>query len=131
MTLVEFLTARLDEDYMAAKLATPGPWHAEEDGRQVHAALDEDGITEPVVSSESYGYYGCANLADGWHIARHDPARVLAEVEAKRWIVKEMKLHEATGGACAVLSDVVLGVLALPYAGHPDCQEEWDPQPNG
>lgn len=68
-TLVESIRARLDEDEQAAKdarSAAPG-WFLE------RSEEDEDGPWPPNV-----------------HIARHDPARVLSEVEAKRQMVDEL-----------------------------------------
>ena len=78
------------------------------------------------------------------HIARHDPARVLREVEAKRQIVDEHwpelgncprcvkepperddeggRLFVATAHPCATLR-----LLALPFSDHPDHQQEWKP----
>ena len=49
------------------------------------------------------------------HIARHDPARVLAECDAKRRIV-ERRNH---------LDGPTLRALAAVYADHPDWREEW------
>jgi hypothetical protein len=68
------------------------------------------------------------------HIARHDPARVLAECEAKRRIVEEWDAaHRVAlaspqysydeGIATGLLA--ALYALALPYADHPDYREEW------
>ncbi|MBB6440226.1 hypothetical protein HNQ79_006741 [Streptomyces candidus] len=83
--------------------------------------------------------------SDRAHIARHDPARVLAEVDATRRI---MEIHkpavprarpnrergcltctsaqswdaEANEALCATLR-----LLALPYEGQPGYREEWRP----
>jgi hypothetical protein len=78
----------------------------------------------------------------GIHIARHDPERVLADVEAKRRIIGEHP-HGDFGRPdsqyCEVCHDddgnpAVTGqwcdtvrLLALPYADHPDYREEWKP----
>lgn len=74
---------------------------------------------------------------DAEHIARHDPARVLAECEAKR---ERVELLTSWAALCspddwpegdmsgAALSDAgrrLLRIEALPYADHPDCREEW------
>jgi len=56
------------------------------------------------------------------HIERWDPARVLAECEAKRRIVEE--LREAFGSRRVGL---IFRQLALPYADHPDYDERWRP----
>lgn len=77
MELVDFLRARLDEDEAAARMA------AEELGSDWYY---RDG------SVQSHSHYGSVASGSqdfleperGDHIARHDPARVLAEVGAKR-----------------------------------------------
>jgi hypothetical protein len=85
---------------------------------------------------------------DAGHIARHDPARVLAEIEAKRQLVK---LHEPVilrGGSGAQYFETTrvcrscepprqfperafpcstLRLLALPYADHPAYKPDWRP----
>jgi hypothetical protein len=71
------------------------------------------------------------------HQDRHDPARVLAECEAKRRIVNEYTEARAQMEADRRDQDVaprrvftlgrVLCLLALPYAEHEDYREEWRP----
>jgi hypothetical protein len=83
-SLVEFLTARLDEDEAVARAATDGPWLAK--GASVDGARHQ-----PVVMGgwDSAGsLQDAATYSDAAHIARHDPARALREVDAKREIVK-------------------------------------------
>lgn len=65
------------------------------------------------------------------HIARHDPARVLADVEAKRRIVSRCDLI-LRGRAEGMFNEGQvtdawdnLRALALPYAGHPDYDRAW------
>lgn len=53
------------------------------------------------------------------HVAKWNPARVLAECEAKRRII------DLVVGAYAGYA--VLPVLALPYATRPGYREEWKP----
>jgi len=84
--LIAFVTARLDEDEAAAQAATPGPWRAVtsaelEEMRQRDDDAPEDARpwTRPVMSEDESRSDG-----DRIHIARHDPARVLREVAAKR-----------------------------------------------
>ncbi|MBQ1164131.1 hypothetical protein KBZ21_39700, partial [Streptomyces sp. A73] len=66
---------------------------------------------------------------DAWFIARHSPARVLAEVDAKRGLldrdaeVADMDYEdnepEYAYGRATGLGEAVR-LLALPYASHPD-----------
>src|SRR5690606_17844004 len=73
--------------------------------------------------------------ANGAHIARHDPARVLAECQAKRAIVEHILVQmrdEPTmtrGRAHRGLTPwaYTLRLFAAVYADHPDYQEEWRP----
>lgn len=83
-----------------------------------------------------HGYLG-EELGD--HIVRHDPARVLADVDAKRRIIEEVHrdmrdLEDVYAHASAPPyapdhdnSDLLLRLLALPYAGRPGYREEWRP----
>lgn len=70
--LVAFFTARLDEEETTAKAAAGGPWTGS--GPYVGAA--GAGIIMQARHSE-----------DAAHVARHDPARVLRDVEADRAIL--------------------------------------------
>lgn len=66
------------------------------------------------------------------HVVRHDPARVLAECDAKRRIVEwaaPVLTNWPTVGLRYISDDGLdlLKILALPYADHPDYREEWRP----
>lgn len=74
------------------------------------------------------------DAAAAGHIIRHDPARVLEEVEAKRRIVDEyekaMAARKAHPGDMAntgrlLMMVGVLTLLALPHADHRDYQPIW------
>jgi hypothetical protein len=84
------------------------------------------------------------NTTAAGHIARHDPARVLREVAAKRAILTAVEkyldphpgqpctneddqydscdLHTAATGR---VSPDVLPLLASVWSDHPDCRAEW------
>jgi hypothetical protein len=127
MELVEFLRTRLDEDEQRAKAATPGPWMPEGDDDtddEVWTAHDgEHG--ELVGDTVAYVRGGERMRANVAHIARHDPARVLAEVDAKRRIIAECERTLAYEDHGHAVAEFVLQGLALPYADHPDFREEW------
>jgi hypothetical protein len=126
--LVAFLRARLNED---AKLAKSGEtWSAFEETQQGTRRVDVDHSIERVVA--------CTRSWRGLHIARHDPARVLADVEAKREMVDEHQ--DVNDGSCAHWGYPTHGgsspqrypcrtlrLLALPYTDHPDYRDEWRP----
>ncbi len=111
MTLVGFLLARITEDEAVAK--------------EVPGSYDEKGLSW-------WGEYGHLSVS---------PARVLAECEAKRRL---LKLHGASHYCIPhpghpntgqwYESDHVylwpcpsLAFVAFPYADHPDYREEWRP----
>lgn len=113
--LAAFLAARLDEDEAAAKAA----WGVEWDWRYV---------AEPFGERPS--------IAHTVHIARHDPARVLREVAAKRAILARYATVQAWSyppgdGDEAVQDELgeVTRSLAAVYSDHPGYREEWKPTP--
>lgn len=121
--LIGFLRARLAEDEATAHGATDGPWKAWKKnglhglGDLIHA------VATPGEMVGSRATIVTASWLDATHIARHHPARVLAEVEAKRRIV-----DETWGGPDHQdMWDHHVRLLALPYADHPDYREEWRP----
>lgn len=136
--LVQFLRDRLDDDERAARAATPGPWKVD-DETFTESVGASDGVS--VISGSRYG--GGAppvDTEDALHIARHDPARVLREVEAKRRIVDEIVpamngMDDRIDGEWGVgamdpseyESVDLLKLLALPYADHADYRDDWRP----
>lgn len=66
------------------------------------------------------------------HIARWDPARVLAEVAAKRRIIEHVVRGRAyywdTDNTLFPPGLAILGALALPYADRPGYRDEWRPR---
>lgn len=78
--LVKWLGQQLDEDERIARAASPGPWHVNAESDEVLAV---DGITV----AEGFALSGRQLRATTEHIAVHDPARVLREVDAKRRVL--------------------------------------------
>ncbi|WP_338683897.1 DUF6221 family protein [Streptomyces acidiscabies] len=116
--LVAWLRVQLDEDERTALAASPGPW-------SVNAESDEVLAVDGVTVAEGFALSGGQLRATTEHIAEHDPARVLREVEALRRIVDRyawLREHGDTGGTAWVLP-----LLALPYADRPGYREEWRP----
>lgn len=134
--LVTFLRARLDEDEAVARRAPDAPWF-----------VPEWGASSVYLSGTGAGplLRGSGGGTTAAHVVRHQPARVLAEVRAKRWIVE---LHQPTFAVldqqeCQVcLSDrepypemwcgddypcPTLRLLAAPFASHQDYRTEWAP----
>jgi hypothetical protein len=117
--LVAFLKTRLDNDEKAARAAAAVRWQDEDDWQDVDPWM----ALPPAIAI---------------HALRHDAARVLADVEAKRRIIALN--DEATtdaqssdylvAGPARLLGrafEPVLRLLALPYAAHPDYRPEWAP----
>jgi hypothetical protein len=127
--LVTFLNARLDEDEAAAKLAARegGAWKQDDPDRYPGAISSLGG---PVVYDE-----GSPDEYQAAHIARHDPARVLREVAAKRAILglsaKVREWTDSSAGATAGYAAAVVGdtlrALAVIWSDNPDYRAEWTP----
>jgi uncharacterized protein DUF6221 len=124
MTLVEFLTARLDEDEQSAHEAEDSlgklnmAWSFQPDGD----------LGGKVLARDHYVMIPKGTTTIAQHIARHDPARILREVEAKRRIIIEhhpVDPCDAHDVALGTISCDTLRLLALPYADHPDYDERW------
>jgi hypothetical protein len=154
LDLIGFVTARLDEDETSARAAAAGGRWRYEDGDAIGAwALYDEHWNIASLKTyrhETYDYaermptarnpeYVDAN-ANGRHIARHDPARVLREVKAKRRLLKwaQDRLHDFEDfpadeayhlDAIEVLR-IHLPLLAAPYADHPSFRPEWSPSAN-
>lgn len=138
--LVAFVRTCLDDDERVAREADPGPWEvgstfgARDNRVYVREAGDPgiDTIGTCIIAGQ------VANKTrfreNAVHIARWDPARVLAEVEAKRRILDD---HEPlANGACNRCGDyggtehqqwpcTTIRALAQPYAGRDGWREEW------
>jgi len=120
--LAEFLSARVAEDEEFAWEAVQRPWFAEDNF--------VDGVSGGSIARFEI-------KADARHVARWDPARVLAECAAKRAIV-EMHvrgIRETVDPGlvpdldCAECDQPfpcpTLRLLAQPYADHPDFDSAW------
>lgn len=114
MTLTEFLLARIAEDEVVARSATRPPWidDANTPAPAVYSPTDDSYVTDP----HNWDAVG----SDTAHIARHDPARVIAECEAKRQVIAlEDRGYDM---------EQALRSLAAIYSDHEDYQEEeWKP----
>lgn len=127
--IADFLRARYAEQRALALAASPGPWQASHEDDEVIAV---DGITV----AEGFALSGRQLRATVDHIAAHDPAAVLADLDAKLAIVdlmdrtldaaEEDSEVDHYGGLGA--AEETLCRLAQPFAGHTDHKgEEWAP----
>lgn len=149
LTLVEFLRARLAEDEAACRAARKdggGGWNLLVFERGDGAIYDDTG--NPVLTYDTDPETGLPTRHDlnplgarqAAHIVRHDPDRVLAEIESKRQIVRAYDnavtalantevgtaVHELMSGSVNSLRHV-LQLLLMPYTAHPDFKAEWLP----
>ncbi|WP_327249880.1 DUF6221 family protein [Streptomyces sp. NBC_01320] len=132
--LMKFLRDRLDEDEKMSGTASEGPWSVDNGD---YAKLVYGADQSAVLCGGCWGGEASVfeSTADALHIVRHDPARVLAVVEAKRAAIghyeklrrfaeterrQEYLLVEGAGA-------VVIKMLALPYADHPGYRDDWRP----
>jgi hypothetical protein len=131
--LERFLRARFQEEERVARDASSGApgagWGvmADEieqvltswDGRTTHTPMAQFGAEDPVKLLT--------------HVARHDPARVLRELEAKRELLQEHRTR--AGGRCRTCRQgwrprppcTTLRLLALPFADHAEYDDSWRP----
>jgi hypothetical protein len=140
--LTAFVKARLDEDEAAASRNDFEHWQQ-----------DAPATGLVLVGLESLIECHIAGLAE--HIARHDPARVLREVEAKRkrlalyldakealaaalknappdspatahsYVRERINVNQASGRFTALETSVRLDAMA--WSDHPDYRQEWKP----
>jgi len=109
LTLTEFLLARIAEDEAVAREASRAPWTVGAldipRGVSVNCNMQDGGASWDFVAAWDFDGPDAENATtDAEHIARHDPARVLAECEAKRRIVElHTKLQEYQDECCSVL----------------------------
>ncbi|PRY56455.1 DUF6221 family protein [Glycomyces artemisiae] len=118
---IGFLEARLTEDEAIATEASPGPWHLNAEHDEVIAVDDIEVCTAFALSSNQQ-----RNTAR--HIARHDPSRVLREIQAKRALLAIYKhaieTWDIVGDGFRVVERAVVALAAV-YSDHPDYDPTW------
>ena len=143
--LITFLLARLNEDASAASEAAhdlAGHWTTE--GSYAVSVADKLPQGAEVWDKAVAFAEGAPSPEQATHIARHDPAHVLAEADAKREItdLHRPEITDYVDGAGIESASVdcltcdtrgssntwpckTVRLLALPYADHPDYRDEW------
>lgn len=125
--LAAFVLARLAEREEAARACDAQVWAVETEQRTaLGKTSDSTWLSGPGFNVARSVDPAAMDPADADHIARHDPARVLAEVAAKRAIV-ERYMHLAEHGDSGD-ARWVLPLLAQPNADHPDYDPAWNVQ---
>lgn len=143
--MVAFIRARLDEIEADARAAIGTAVFQRQTGRWEHRNVELSECTALIMFAVAEGPEGeartqVADLTAAWegperavHIARHDPARVLADVRAKRKIVAHAHLAITQGWsvgeeareASAMLAVRVLQALAALDVDHGDYDPAW------
>ncbi len=162
--LVQWLGEQLDEDERITREADPGPWGVGSTTEPDWGPAPEgepgdvvfiDGEAWPksatvrgthvytpgrMIADMSRGYPLSRHESNADHIAAHDPARVLREIDAKRRILRALEsaevslrntepgneLRELMTGSVNSLRAAVR-MLASVYADRPGYREEWRP----
>jgi hypothetical protein len=127
--LITWLRKQLDDDDRVAQGAlhpdavNPGSWITEHHNSEYHDEPNRCHIAE----DKGGHYWSVAHevfVPNAEHMARWDPARVLAEVDAKRerltWIEGELG-DDPTDEAAQWLAKLE----GMPFAGRPGWREEW------
>lgn len=125
--MIGFLIARIDEDEAVAAwfrndLGVSKRWRCDEIGGVIRTVgPTEFGLPDVIAEAVSH--------LDAEHMARYDPARVLADCASKRQVVEACRVdHEdslTSGDDGITLATEVLCLLALPYSDHPDYDRAW------
>ncbi|MFJ9887192.1 DUF6221 family protein [Streptomyces sp. NPDC091287] len=143
--LVAFLRARFDEDEQTARAAAARPsgvsgerWrvsgtHSDDGGTywSVTTVSSDDrvGVIELIGSGMSGGGAHTEEVAQ--HVVHHAPARVLAEVDAKREVLRLASAahdyYETFMSGFAAEMEKALRLFAVAYADHPDYKNTWRP----
>ncbi|NWF25213.1 hypothetical protein HW130_02870 [Streptomyces sp. PKU-EA00015] len=128
--LVKFLRARLDEVEARVRALPDGPWQWKTfDDPESDALVGTDGTV--LCSGDAEGYKSWIDRHEAFDAYLQDihPARVVAEVDAKRRIIEDCEgiivgwHHEES----KEFARDVLRNLAEVYADHPDYRDDWRP----
>lgn len=130
--MIAWLHAQILADKAAADAATPGPWHAEIH-RHRHTKVPVLFEVHPVAELEGNGDGGVQTAADAEHIARHDPADVIADCDAKLAILAEYERIAASlaaytnpGNAGAYMAaQTMVKLVAQGYRHRDGWRKEW------
>jgi len=142
MTLVEFLTARLDERERWAK--SPNVGHAwSYDDRTMSVRVGSDSVewrpsdADHAATCDYEEHWECSDARknarlEGEHITAWQPVFVLADIAAKRRIIASVNDWPYGPGDPEFAdmgwrdhAELVLQLLAQPYADHPDFDPDW------
>lgn len=167
LAIADFNDARLDEDEIVARAASgatvvgePGTWQPSPTGDEWEAHSSDHGDEELLVALRPRlprppevmgGRWGAVVTSDSppadpkadspmpafVHAARHDPARILSEVRAKRLFIENWRnlITEVDAELVPEVKQRLAGIrhgldqvafrMAAAHNKHPDYQQEW------
>lgn len=114
--LITWLRGVLDDDERVAKAATPGPWSVHRQGLEA--------VVSPGVAMDKEE--GGVSVEDAAHIARHDPAAVLADVKAKRAVLDLLNLTAGPYDPARGALKEAVKTLASAYRHRPGWTTDWE-----
>jgi len=130
-TLTDFLLARIAEDEADAQTGRNDAWHIQDPSRGWGDERDQELVGGGKLLARFDQEHG---LVAAHHVARWNPARVLAECDAKRRILAGYEHVESFGRSSDSFTiaeieyvERILPALALSYADHPDYRQVWKP----
>ena len=143
-SLISYLRERLAEEEADAQLAqhcAPAPWTVAHGDRYANTAVIRYAKADPIGQCPECGARAEYDDSPAIHIARWDPARVLAECAAKRAILGLAEMAYAaerppdphqTGLVNGWREFAISAVrrLAQPYADRDDFRDEWRETPS-
>lgn len=123
MDIVRFLKDRLDEDEATARAIladdlSEGRWRWQLHGLNPYRTALVNDRGSVLLPAKHDDVFPSRSVAE--HIARHDPARVLREVEAKR-----VALNWYENDDHVVMAATIYAMAAI-YSDHPDYCDEWN-----
>lgn len=134
IAMIQFINARLDETEETARRTGEPPWDVIEWPRGATVVVSAAAIREEKWKFGRMGHVATVeHLQNAEHMARHSPARVLAEVAATRKIVancstaldQAWQVGEEARAAVAHLAVRTLQHLVQLDATHPDYDPGW------
>jgi len=129
LDMAAYLLSRIAEDERVAREAAVGRGAVWTQGDDDATGWDRDLVH---FHSDRSGWTQFSDEAGAAHVSRWDPSRVLAECEAKRWIVERCQWvrdnRDYADWATADMADEVLQHLVQVYADRPDFPSMWPPE---
>lgn len=132
--MAAFATARLGEDEAAARAAArkrKPPWRAEIYADGLGGSVNNSPAGARPAAHDRGHVAETINGAVAQHIALHDPARALREVEAGRRILARHADCAVGNGSCEWFAGPGpcddFADLLYRWAGHPDYRPAWKP----